>query len=81
MTVFVSLEGIVDVAKESDRLQKEISKLTKEGTALEKKLANGQFLSKAPAGVVEKVRQRLAGVQEKQQRLQANLDKIRAVEI
>jgi valyl-tRNA synthetase len=79
VTLFVSLEGIVDVARESARLEKEIAKLAGENEGLTKKLANEQFLSKAPAEVVDKVRQRQAGLLEKQQRLQANLDKIRAV--
>ena len=79
VTLFVSLEGIVDVAKESARLEKEIAKLTKENRGLTKKLANEQFVSKAPADVVEKVRQRQTGLLEKMERLQANLDKIKAV--
>jgi valyl-tRNA synthetase len=81
ITLFVSLEGIVDVAKESARLEKEIAKLAKENEGLTRKLANEQFLSKAPADVVKKVRQRQTGLLEKQERLQTNLDKIRAVGI
>ena len=81
LTIFVSLEGIVDLEKESDRLEKEIAKLTKEIDALTKKLANEQFVSKAPADVVDTVRQRQADTVEKQQRLQANLDKIRSVDL
>ena len=81
VTLFVSLEGIVDVAKESARLEKEIAKLAKENEGLTRKLANAQFVSKAPAEVVDKVRQRQAGLLEKQERLQANLDKIKAVGI
>jgi valyl-tRNA synthetase len=79
ITLFVSLEGIVDVARESARLEKEIAKLAKENEGLTKKLANEQFLGKAPADVVDKVRQRQAALLEKLERLQAHLDKIRAV--
>ena len=79
VTLFVSLEGIVDVAKESARLEKEIAKLAKENEGLTRKLANEQFVSKAPADVVEKVRQRQTGLLKKIERLQTNLDKIKAV--
>jgi valyl-tRNA synthetase len=81
VTIFVSLEGIVDVAKESERLEKEIAKLAKDIDAMTQKLNNQQFVRKAPAAVVADVRQRQADLLEKKQRLQANLDKIKSVEI
>jgi len=80
VTVFVSLAGVVDVAKETQRLEKEIAKLFKEIEALDKKLANRQFLDKAPTDVVATVRERRTGLMEKQQRLQTNLDKVKSVE-
>jgi valyl-tRNA synthetase len=45
-----------------------------------KKLGNEGFLSKAPADVIEKVRQKQSALLEKQQKIQANLDKIKEVE-
>ena len=79
-SIFVSLEGIIDFAKETNRLEKEIKKLTAELTTVAKKLGNEGFLSKAPADVIEKVRQKQSALLEKQQKIQANLDKIKEVE-
>ena len=79
-TIFVSLEGIIDFGKETLRLEKEINKLGTELSKLAKKLENDGFMSKAPADVIEKVRQKQAALLEKQHKIQTNLDKIKEVE-
>ena len=56
--VFLPLEGLVDVQAEKERLAKEIAKLEKELEAVQKKLANANFVDRAPAAVVEEHRQR-----------------------
>ncbi len=80
-TIFVSLEGIVDFAKEIERLDKEINKLTNESAMVSKKLNNEDFLSKAPAHVVEKVKEKHGLLVEKQQKLLSNLNKIKEFEV
>jgi valyl-tRNA synthetase len=79
-TIFVSLEGIVDFAKEIERLEKEINKLTNESATVSKKLNNEDFLTKAPAKVVEKVKAKHDVLVEKQQKLLSNLTKIKELE-
>jgi valyl-tRNA synthetase len=79
-SIFVSLEGIIDFVKETHRLEKDIKKLDSELSTVTKKLGNDGFLSKAPAEVIEKVRQKQNALLEKQHKIQANLDKIREVE-
>jgi valyl-tRNA synthetase len=79
-TIFVSLEGIVDFAKEIERLEKEINKLTSELSVVSKKLNNEDFLSKAPAPVVEKVKEKNHLLAEKHEKLLANLDKIKQLD-
>ncbi|UCD33626.1 MAG: valine--tRNA ligase [Desulfobacterales bacterium] len=79
-TIFVLLEGIIDVEKEIQRLEKEIKKLTNELASVAKKLSNEDFLGKAPAQVVQKVKEKRGALMEKQERLQSNLDKIMAFE-
>ena len=79
-SIFVDLEGIIDFEKEIQRLEKEISKLHSELTAVDKKLANEGFLSKAPAEVIGKVKEKQGALLEKQQKLQINLDRIKAAE-
>jgi len=56
--VFLPLEGVVDVQAEKERLAKEIGKLESELETVRKKLANANFVDRAPAAVVEEHRQR-----------------------
>ena len=75
-SIFVSLEGIIDFSKEAKRLEKEINKQTKELAAVLKKLNNEDFLAKAPADVVDKVKEKCKALTEKQGKLQHQLDRI-----
>ena len=43
-------------------------------------LGNENFLSKAPDDIVEKVKEKHMGLEEKKQKLKANLDRIRQLE-
>jgi valyl-tRNA synthetase len=56
--VFLPLEGLVDVQAEKDRLAREIVRLENELETVRKKLANANFVDRAPAAVVEEHRQR-----------------------
>jgi valyl-tRNA synthetase len=78
-TIFVSLGGIIDVAKESERLEKEINKLADELAKVSNKLANEAFLNKAPAHVVQAAKEKHAQLVEKQQKLRLNLVRIKAM--
>ena len=79
-TIFVPLEGIIDFAKESLRLEKEMNKLVKELATVSKKLENDNFLAKAPEDVVQQVKAKHSLLQEKQQKLQSNLNKIKEIQ-
>ena len=79
-SIFVLLEGIIDFAKESKRLEKEIQKLAADLTTVAKKLQNEGILSKAPSDIIEKVRKKQSVLLEKQQKIQTNLDRIKEVE-
>ncbi len=72
------LEGVVDIAAERARLDKEISKLDGEIKKIDAKLGNADFLKRAPEEVVEEQRERReaalarrAKVSEAVERLQA----------
>jgi len=78
-TVYVPLEGVLDVDKETGRLEKEIKKLDGELVKLSKKLDNQDYLSKAPAEVVQKTKDKHAELSEKQQKLEAQLERVRAL--
>jgi valyl-tRNA synthetase len=58
--VHVIYEKKIDVGAECDRLKKELEKIEKETANLQRQLANEQFLAKAPAQVIEKMRKRVA---------------------
>ena len=76
-TLFASLEGIIDFAKESARFEKEMGKLTRELVGLSNKLNNEDFLKKAPAHVVEQVKEKHTILVEKEQKLRMNLSRIK----
>ena len=76
-TVYVRLEGIIDFAQEQTRLEKEIGKLTKELFGINKKLGNEDFLKKAPADVVDGVREKQTTLLEKQHALEATLERVK----
>jgi valyl-tRNA synthetase len=78
-TIFVSLEGIIDFAKEAQRLKKEINKLNTEFNAVFRKLNNEDFLSKAPKEVVAKVREKHKTFSDKHQKLLSHLDRIKSI--
>jgi valyl-tRNA synthetase len=56
--LYMPLEGLVDIAAERERIQKEIAKADAELTTVRKKLSNENFVSNAPAAVVEEHRKR-----------------------
>jgi valyl-tRNA synthetase len=60
---FVPLEGIIDRKSELDRQQKEADKLKKLIAGSEGKLNNESFVSKAPAHIVDGIKETLAGLQ------------------
>jgi len=57
--VLLPLDGLIDAPKEKARIEKELDKSRKEIAALEKKLANVDFVARAPEEVVAEIRQRL----------------------
>lgn len=71
--VFLPLAGMVDLELELKRLQKELSTLEEERKRLTAKLANEQFVSKAPPAVVEKERKKLAALEIDYEKIQNRL--------
>ena len=72
--VYVPLAGVVDVEKETARMQKEIGNLIKLVAGIDAKFANPDFAARAKPEVVENERQRRAEFQGKLERLQRQLD-------
>jgi valyl-tRNA synthetase len=60
--LFLSLEGLIDKKVEIDRLTKEIARLQSMEKAAKAKLESENFVSRAPADVVEKEREKYQGI-------------------
>jgi valyl-tRNA synthetase len=65
----VPLAGLVDVAKECERLRTELTDLTKQIESRAGRLSNAKYVERAPANVVESDRAILADMQGKAQQL------------
>jgi len=74
--VALPLEGVIDIAAESERLRREIEKVGSEIEKIDKKLGNEQFVSRAPEHVVDEQRERRAEAKAAAQRLQAALKRL-----
>ncbi|HET7753687.1 MAG TPA: valine--tRNA ligase [Anaeromyxobacteraceae bacterium] len=68
----VGLAGAIDLAAESARIDKELSKVEQDLTGIERKLANPSFVERAPAEVVEKDRARSEELRDKRRKLEAH---------
>jgi valyl-tRNA synthetase len=77
--ILLPLAGLIDVAEEEKRLEKEIAKVEKDVEMFAKKLGNEAFVAKAPPEVLEKDRGKLADAREKRGILEESLKKIRAL--
>jgi len=73
--VVIPMAGIVDLAAEKKRLQKEIEQIKAEVARLQALLGDKTFLAKAPAAVVAKERQKLSSLIDKLARLKQQLAK------
>ena len=71
--IYLPLKGLIDVEKETARLAKERDKLDKEISRLAGKLRNEGFLKKAPEQVVAAEREKLAGYEEKRKAVEERI--------
>lgn len=74
--IYLPLADLIDLDQEKKRIEKEIGEINPYLIALESKLGNESFLSKAPAEVLEKERGKLKEAQTKLQKLQEKLQKM-----
>ncbi|MXY46783.1 MAG: valine--tRNA ligase [Chloroflexi bacterium] len=66
--VTIPLGGLVDLDKERERIRGEIADMERNRDRLNARLGDERFLSRAPGEVVERERERLAGIEERKSR-------------
>ena len=71
--VFVPLEGVIDLDRERARLRKEVTRLSGQMLGARRKLANRNFLERAPERIVAHEREKLASFREQHDKLQEML--------
>jgi valyl-tRNA synthetase len=74
------LKGIIDLAAERARLDKELIRIDAELTRIDAKLANADFIRRAPEEVVETERERREEAQTRRQKILEALDRLKAAE-
>jgi valyl-tRNA synthetase len=77
--VFILMEGMIDIAGEKARLEKEMTKIAKDLIVVSKKLANRDFIAKAAEAVVKKEEQKYQELREKHNVLEAAVKKLEAL--
>ena len=76
--LYIPMADMVDFDKELERLEKELAKAEKEISVFEKKLSNADFISRAPAQVVEGERAKLEKYKAQRESTAQEIEKIRA---
>ncbi|HEX7056247.1 MAG TPA: valine--tRNA ligase [Bacilli bacterium] len=77
--LFFPLSGLIDIAQEIERLEKELETLTFEVERVSKKLANENFVAKAPAKVVAEERAKHLDYTGKREKVLARIAELKSV--
>ncbi|AWB45732.1 valine--tRNA ligase [Paenibacillus sp. CAA11] len=75
--LYLPLSGLIDIAQEIARLEKELDHLNKEVERVEKKLANEGFVAKAPAKVIEEERAKQVDYAQKRDKVLARIQELK----
>ena len=71
--IIIPLEGLINPEEERTRLQKELTKLENEIKRISSKLDNEQFISKAPAEVIQKEKEKIEDAKNKKKMLEKSI--------
>jgi valyl-tRNA synthetase len=80
MKILVPMAGLIDVAAEHERLQKQLDRAAVNLQKIDGKLANDKFVARAPEAVVAKERQRQSDLQQEIAQLQEQTAKLAELE-
>ena len=76
--VFIPLEGVIDIARERERLQEEVARLDAQVGGTRGKLSNDGFLKGAPPDIVDREREKLSSFEEQLNKLRGRLSSLAA---
>ena len=76
LEILVPMAGVIDIAAEQGRLTKELEKYSRELDRLQKKLANSNFIDRAPVDVVEKERTKERAAQDAFDKISSQLSRL-----
>ena len=76
--VFIPLDGVIDVARERERLQEEVDRLDAQVEGTRKKLSNDGFLKGAPPDIVDREREKQSSFEEQLNKLRGKLSSLAA---
>jgi valyl-tRNA synthetase len=75
-TIVLPLSGLIDIAQERTRLERERAKVAGDAEKIARKLENADFVARAPEEVVAENRERLAGLRGEVARMEAALARL-----
>jgi valyl-tRNA synthetase len=78
-TVALPLAGVIDLAAERARLEKELDKIAKDVGAIEGRLANPGFVAKAPLEVLDETRERREALFARQAKVEEAMGRLAAM--
>ncbi|HED00745.1 MAG TPA: valine--tRNA ligase [Proteobacteria bacterium] len=73
---YMLLEGVIDISAETAKLQKETAKLQTELKRVQNKLANRDFLERAPAEIIDKEKGKVQEFVARLEKIEANLKRL-----
>jgi valyl-tRNA synthetase len=71
------LKGVVDLAAERARLEKELKKVADDIDRVDKKLGNADFMARAPEEVVDEQREKLAEAEDRRAKINEALERLK----
>jgi valyl-tRNA synthetase len=77
--IYLPLAGLLDIAKELERIDKEIAQAEQERNRLQGKLANQNFITRAKPEIVEKEREKLAAQEDRLSKLSTRRAELAAI--
>lgn len=77
--VLLPVEGLIDIEKETQRINKDLGKVAKDLDQTERKLSNAKFLDNAPEDIINKEKQKLEEFSTQKKKLEDVLSKLKDI--